>query len=58
MRKNESIRKLIESNRLKHYEVADQMGISDSRFSVWLRKELEGERKERTMKAIEKLTSN
>lgn len=58
MKKNESVRRLIEINRLKHYEVADQIGISDSCFSVWLRKELEGERKERTMKAIEKLTSN
>lgn len=55
MRKNGSVRRLIEVNRLKHYEVADKIGISDSRFSVWLRKELEGERKERTLNAIDEL---
>lgn len=56
MKKNDSIRKKIESNRLKYYEVAEQIGITNSCFSVWLRKELTGERKERTLKAIEKLS--
>lgn len=55
MKSNKKIRELIESNRLKYFEVADKIGISDSRFSVWLRKELDGERKERTLKAIEEL---
>lgn len=54
--KNLEIRELISKNRLRHYEVADEIGISDSRFSVWLRKELTGEKKERTLKAIEKLS--
>ncbi|MFW3654576.1 hypothetical protein [Vagococcus fluvialis] len=54
---NSDIRKKIEKNRLKYYEVADAIGISDSRFSVWLRKELDGERRERTLKAIEELIS-
>ena len=57
MKANQKVRYLIESNRLKYFEVADEIGISDSRFSVWLRKELEGERKERTLKAIDSLVS-
>lgn len=52
---NSEIRNVISDNRLKYWEVAEKIGISDSRFSVWLRKELEGERKERTLKAIDEL---
>ena len=53
---NLEVRRLIKKNRLKYYEVAEQIGITNSCFSVWLRKELTGERKERTLKAIEKLS--
>lgn len=37
---NSEIRNIISDNRLKYWEVAEKIGISDSRFSVWLRKEL------------------
>lgn len=56
MKANQEIRDRILFNRLKNWEVAQAVGISDSRFSVWLRTELSDERKERVLKAIESLT--
>ena len=54
---NVEIRKLIFEHGLKYYDVADRIGIGDSTFSVWLRKELEGERRERTLHAINELVA-
>lgn len=34
---NKVIRKEIEQNLLKYWQVANEVGISESRFSVWLR---------------------
>lgn len=56
MKANQDIRDIIFKKRLKMWEVATEIGISDSRFSVWLRTELSSERKERVLKAIESLT--
>lgn len=53
---NLNIRKLITQYRLRYWEVAAQVGISDSRLSVWLRTPLSDERKARVEKAIEELT--
>lgn len=53
---NLRIRADIESNRLKYWQVADKVGISDSRFSVWLRTPLSDERRERVEKAIAELS--
>lgn len=55
MKANQEIRDLIYRSRLKNWEVADAIGISDSRFSVWLRTPLNDERKERVEKAISEL---
>lgn len=55
MKANEDIRKLIVSHRLRNWEVAKQIGISDGRFSVWLRSEMTKERKERVLTAIRQL---
>lgn len=52
---NQDIRNLISSKRLRHWEVALKVGISDSRFSIWLRTPLDEEKKEKILKAIEKL---
>lgn len=49
---NQDIRNLIFSNGLKHWQVAKQTGISENRFSVWLRTPLNDERKIRVEKAI------
>lgn len=55
MKANQEIRDLIYSNRLRNWEVSEEVGISDSRFSVWLRTPLNDERKARVEKAIESL---
>lgn len=41
--KNLKIREAIENSRLKHYEVAEMLGISEGTFSRKLRKELSKE---------------
>lgn len=55
MKANQEIRDLIYRSRLKNWEVADAIGISDSRFSVWLRTPLNEEREKRVTKAISEL---
>lgn len=52
---NKEIRDKIFFSKLKHWEVANQIGISDSRLSVWLRTPLNDERKARIEKAIDEL---
>jgi len=53
---NDEIRSEINRARLHHWEVAQQVGISDGRFSVWLRTPLSEERRKRVEKAIDELT--
>ncbi|MGX7205213.1 hypothetical protein [Enterococcus pingfangensis] len=55
MKANQEIRDKIFFNRLKMWEVAQVVGISDGRFSVWLRTPLREDRKKRVEQAIEKL---
>lgn len=55
MKPNQEIRNRIYANYLKHWQVAEKVGISDSRLSVWLRKPLNEDRKARVEKAIEEL---
>lgn len=50
---NLEIREKIRKSRLFHYEIADTLGISESTFSKWLRSELDMERKEKVIQAIE-----
>lgn len=52
---NKDIRALIRDNRLRHYEVASQLKISECTFSRWLRKELSLEKKQEVLKAINDL---
>ncbi|MCG0754628.1 hypothetical protein IMAU60045_02232 [Lactiplantibacillus plantarum] len=56
MQPNNNIRIKISEKRLKYWEVAQQVGISDGRLSVWLRTPLNEERKARVLKAIDELT--
>lgn len=53
---NLDIRNKIKSNRLRNWEVAEKIGISDSRLSVWLRTPLNDDRKQRVLNAIKELT--
>lgn len=55
MKANQEIRDLIYSNRLRNWEVSEEVGISDGRFSVWLRTPMNEERKQRVLKAINEL---
>lgn len=49
---NKEIRELIKKRRLRYYEVAEAIGITQYTFSVWLRNELSQEKKEKILKAI------
>lgn len=53
---NAEIKKIIRDRRLFNYEVAAQLGISEFTFSRWFRKELENDKCERVLKAIDELT--
>ncbi|MDH6363281.1 hypothetical protein M2139_000299 [Enterococcus sp. PF1-24] len=55
MKANQEIRDRIFLNRLRNWEVAEKLDLSDSRFCVWLRTELNDERKARVEKAIDEL---
>ncbi len=52
---NLEIREEIRKSRLFHYEIADALGISESAFSKWLRFEMDAERKEKVIRAIENI---
>lgn len=54
---NLEIRNTIKQHRLRYWEVAEQIGISDGRLSVWLRTPLTDDRKVRVEEAITKLTT-
>lgn len=52
---NDDLRITVQQNGLKLWQVANQVGIADSTFSRWLRTPLQGERREKVLKAIEEL---
>ena len=56
--KNLDVRSKILEKRFKYWEVAEKIGISDSRLSVWLRTPLSDERRKRVEKAIDELTQS
>ena len=49
------IRDTLRHNGLKHWQLADAIGISPYSLTIWLRHELTGERLERVTEALEKL---
>lgn len=53
MQSNQAIRQLIATKRLKHYEVAAALGVSEYTLCKWMRTELEPKRKEMVIKAID-----
>ena len=55
MKANQEIRDRIFMNRLRNWEVAEKLELSDSRFCVWLRTPLSNDRKHRVEKAIDEL---
>lgn len=53
---NIELRNLIIKKRIKFYEIAREVGIAPTTFTVWMRDELSGEKKAKVIKAIENLT--
>lgn len=49
---NLDVRQAIYAKRLKHYEVAQALGISQSMFSKMLQRELDDKEKKKIMQAI------
>lgn len=56
-RTNIDIRNMIAEAGLKHWEVADAIGVNESTLCVWLRKPLANERRRRVLAAINALTA-
>ena len=54
--KNKKIRDAIEEAGLRHWQLADKIGISPATLCVWLRHELTGKRLERVQAALEALS--
>lgn len=55
---NIEIRQQLLLNAIKNYQLADAIGINQSTLSVWLRTELNDERRERVEKALNQLIDN
>lgn len=54
-KKNIDIREAIKNSGFPYWAVAERLGITDSTFSKWLRKELSEEKKQKILGAIEEL---
>lgn len=52
---NLDIRKAIETNNFKYWQVANKLGMTDGNFSRMLRVELKKENKDRVLNAINEL---
>lgn len=55
---NQDIRQAAINKGIKHWQIADQMGIREEAFSKMLRKELPEDVKHKVMETIEKLTTD
>ena len=52
---NLEIRNLLRKKRIRHYEVASVLGISEGTFCKWLRSELPPDKREEVLKAVKKI---
>lgn len=53
--KNLEVRVLLLEKNIKNYQVAEKLGMSDSTFSIMLRKDMSEAQKSKIMQAIEEL---
>lgn len=53
--KNIELRQLINDKRIKFYEIAREIGIAPTTFTIWMRDELTDEKKEKVLSAIDSL---
>lgn len=51
-KRNIDIRTLARVENVKHWQIAEVLGVSEITFSRWLRRELDPDQKERIRKAI------
>lgn len=56
-KKNIDIREAIKNSGFSHWFIADRLGVTDTTFSRWLRKELAEEKKKEIFQIIKKLES-
>lgn len=52
---NAEIREILRKKRIRHYEIATQLGISEYTFCKWLRTELPPDKREEVLKAVKKI---
>lgn len=52
---NQDVRNLAKDNNIPLWKIADGLGITDSTFSKWLRKELSDETKQKVIEIVNKL---
>lgn len=52
---NKEIRKIIEESGLKHWQIADAIGIADTTFCKWLRYDIPADKEKKILDAIEQL---
>ena len=55
MQANKMVRNTIRNSGVKHWKIADYLGISENTFMRWLRTPLSPEKKERILEAVKKL---
>lgn len=54
-KKNSDVREMIEAAGLKHWQVAETVGVDKATLCVWLRTDLTEERRTKIMDAIERI---
>ena len=52
---NKEVRRQIAKSKLRHYEIANYLGISQFTFAHWLQAEMPKERKEMVLRAISEI---
>ena len=52
--KNIELRKLINDKRIKFYEIASEIGIAPTTFTIWMRDELTEDKKKKVMERQKK----
>lgn len=55
MKANIEVRNKIRITGVRYWEVANKIGISPSTFTVWMRTEMDSEKMQRVMEALEEL---
>ena len=56
MKANKEIRDIVEANRIKFCEIADQIGIADTTLCRWMRVEMKPDQRAKVEKAIKEIT--